>query len=165
MKPITAESHTPYGIEFTVNAEFPTIAEGILNVEKDSIDSCNLLALAHEKHSSHSSIVIVSLQYLTINFRSEDNCKDFSLKLECAQGKWHAKVLSNEITLRKAKKTPSKYRRSNPHGTCPFVMDYKMPLRLPTGIRSDRAGLDALWSGQFRRLGDRYRYADLKSIQ
>jgi hypothetical protein len=99
----TTSKKTPYGIKFTVNATFPTIAEGILDVEKDSIDSCNLLALAHANHSSRSSITRVSLQHLTIGFRNEKDRATFGAKFECAKAEGNRATDSYDRGLLRAK--------------------------------------------------------------
>jgi hypothetical protein len=129
----TTSKKTPYGIKFTVNATFPTIAEGILDVEKDSIDSCNLLALAHANHSSRSSITRVSLQHLTIGFRNEKDRATFGAKFECAKAEGNRATDSYDRGLLRAKNNSIMVLPRSPTGDLPPIngTQYDRPPLLP----------------------------------
>ena len=102
MNPTHSKSETPYGITFSAHAKFEIIAEAILRVEEDDIDSCNLLALTHQDHSDRSSVTRVFIQYLTVNFKSQGERKDFFLKCAAVKGAANTESISNSLALAEA---------------------------------------------------------------
>jgi hypothetical protein len=138
MRNITTEKIS-YGIKFTVNATFPTIAEGILDVEEDSINSCNLLALAHANHSSRSSITRVSLQHLTIGFRNEKDRAAFGGKFECAKAERNRATYSYDQGLLRAKNNSIMVLPRSPTGDLPPLNgnQYDRPPLLPELDRTE----------------------------